>query len=206
MRTNSRASAKGVMSGAGEADLKEIVMGVHWDPPGQGATDGRNPANLDALCVLFDAEDHVLEIVHPGHPRNDNGSVVHTGDSPTGASEWDDERIFVFLEALPEDVASLAFVVASAAGHAFSEIPGAYCHVSDRVTEHEWIRQELASPGPHTTHCVAVLHRGPAGWKISPDTQTVRDGFLAELLSLAGCVKHPGIESRDPRPGAGSPR
>jgi stress response protein SCP2 len=171
MQINDHKRPQHRLRGEVEVDVKEIVMGLHWDPPEDGATG--NPANLDALCVLFDAQDRVLEVIHPGHPANANGSVLHTGDSPTGASEWDDERIFVFLEALPETVAGLAFVVASPGGHAFSEVPGASCHVSDRITEREWVRVELTALDRRTAHCVATLRRSPTRWTISPDAQTL---------------------------------
>lgn len=150
-----------------EIDLKEIVMGLHWHPPVPGAANGV-PANLDAQCVLLDAQQRVLEVVHPGHPRNANDSVLHTGDSRTGASEWDDERIFVFLEALPETVSTLVFVVSSPNGRVFGDIPGARCHVSDRVTERAWVLLELTALANQQEYSVATLHRGPAGWEISP--------------------------------------
>lgn len=121
-----------------EFDLKEIVMGLHWDPPQKGAS--ADPGNLDAL---------------------------------------------------PAAVSTIAFVVASATGRAFSGIRGASCHISDRVTEREWVRLELTTLGRHTAHCVATLHRGPTGWKMSSDAQNVRGGFLSEpeLLSLAASVR-----------------
>jgi stress response protein SCP2 len=174
MRINGHASLNDTVAAGAETDLKEIVMGLHWHPQEPGASASRAPANLDALCVLFDEEGRVVEVVHPGRPSNANGSVLHTGDSPTGASKWDDERIFVFLEALPDSVSALAFVVASANGHVFSEVPGASCHVSDRVTEREWIRLDLTALGKHREHRVATLRRSPVGWQISPGAQAVR--------------------------------
>ena len=99
MQISNYAGVQGGGSVEAEPKLNEIVMGLHWDPPEDGAT--ADPADLDTLCVLFDAQGCVLEVIHPGHPRNEDSSVVHTGDSRTGASEWDDERIFVFLAALP---------------------------------------------------------------------------------------------------------
>ena len=133
MKINDHEWPQDRVCGEAEVELKEIVMGLHWDPPRDGETASEEPANLDALCLLFDRQRCVLEVIHPGHLSNANGSVLHTGDSRTGTSEWDDERIFVFLEALPEAVAELAFVVASTNGRAFSEIQGASCHISDRV-------------------------------------------------------------------------
>jgi stress response protein SCP2 len=185
MEANRRAPARQEKKSAGvEPELKEVVMGLHWSPQPEDAPG--EPGNLDALCLLFDAQGHVLEAVHPGHPRNDNGSVLHTGDSPTGASSWDDERIFVFLDALPGAVSTLLFVVASADGRALGDVPGASCHVSDRVTEHEWIRADLTALGPRTSHCVATLQRGAAGWTLSPEVSAAHGETASALLAPAG--------------------
>ena len=164
--------------------MKEVVMGLHWAPPEVDAA--AEPADLDALCVLFDEHERVLEVVCPLHPRNSNGSVIHTGDSRTGASEWDDERIIVFLAALPEETASIAFVVVSATDRAFSEVRGASCHISDHVTEHEWIRLQLTDFGQDTVHCVATLQRSPTGWRPSRDAQAVNAQLMADLRSSIG--------------------
>lgn len=190
MQIDNHANSQDRMYADAEFDLKEIVMGLHWDPPQEGVV--VDPEDLDALCMLLDAQYRVLEVIHPGHPRNANGSVMHTGDSLTGASAWDDERIFVFLEALPEVVSTLAFVVVSATGNAFSGIRGASCHISDRITEHKWVKHELTALGQYAVYCVATLSRSPTGWKISPDSRTVDDGLLTELLSLAGSMKDRG--------------
>jgi tellurium resistance protein TerZ len=168
-------------------ELKEIVMGLHWTPPKEGSAAAH--ADLDALCVLFDQQRRVLELIGPAHARNANDSVFHTGDSQRGTSEWDDERIFVFLDALPEHIASLAFIVTSASGQSFSEVPGASCHVSDRVTEHEWLRLELTALERHRAHCVAMLHRRTSGWGISAGSDDFDSGRMAELIALAGIRK-----------------
>lgn len=165
-------------------ELKEIVMGLHWTPPKEGVA--AIHADLDALCALFDEQHRMLELIGPAHSRNANDSVFHTGDSQRGTSEWDDERIFVFLDALPERVASLAFIVTSASGQSFSEVPGASCHVSDRVTEHEWLRLELTALERHRAHCVATLHRGTSSWKISAGSDILDSGRMAELVAHAG--------------------
>ena len=158
-----------------ESDLKEVVMGLRWDPMKEGAT--INPEDLDALCMLLDEQGQVLEVVHPGQPRNANGSVIHTGDSRTGAGDWDDERIFVFLKAIPETVAKLRFHVASTTGRDFGTIHGASCHISDRITEREWVRCELSALGNWAVHCVATLYRSPTGWKIASEMQPDHSGL-----------------------------
>jgi len=170
--------------GGTQPDLKEIVMGLQWDPPEDGI--GAAPTDLDAVCVLFDTQGAVLDMVHPGHPRIADDSVIHTGDSRTGAGAWDDERIFVFLDALAPAVSTLAFVVVSATGRAISEARGASCHVSDCVSERELVRLELSSLPGCSGHIVTTLQRSAAGWKIGLDAQLVHADLLAELRALPG--------------------
>ncbi len=180
MHVDRSARAHGGAHAAAIPELKEIVMGLHWSPPAEGAA-AADAADLDALCVLYDAQGRVLEAVHPGRPRGADGSVVHTGDSRNGASHWDDERIFVFLEALPDDVAKLALFVASASGHAFHEVRGAVCHVSDHASEHEWLRLDLTALEGRRCHAVAALERGASGWSLAAGGPDVADQPPAEL-------------------------
>jgi stress response protein SCP2 len=168
---NNHANAFDHVYADAKCNLKEIVMGLHWDPPEEDSK--VDPEDLDALCMLFDERGRLLEVIQPGHPRNANGSVIHTGDSRMGASVWDDERIFVFVEALPEVVSKFTFVVASATGSAFGGIRGASCHISDRITEREWIRCDLAALGRNSPHCVATAKRNTTGWSILSDGQVM---------------------------------
>ena len=175
-------------------DVSDIVVGLHWDP----STGSKSiaPANLDAVCVLLDADDGVVELVYPGRLSNANGSVLHTGDSRTGASVWDDERIFVFLRALPDNVVSLTFGVISVDGLPFSAIAGASCHVTDHSTDTELVKFELT--GTMTQCAAATLRRGATGWSIHPGTPpgpTLR-ALLAHAGSpYTGCVGETPAES-----------
>ena len=187
MRLGPRELAQDDIQFNAQTDLKEIVMGLHWDPPQAGA--GAEVEDLDALCVLFDLQRRPLEVIHPGHPRNDNGSVIHTGDSKTGASAWDDERIFVFLDALPEAVGAVSFLVVSATGRAFGEVRGASCHVSDHATERECLRVDLTTLEAQTAHCVAMFCRSATGWVMSADAPLPSNGLLADFLSRTDYVK-----------------
>ena len=143
----------------------EIVMGLHWDPPEGCIADA---ADLDALCLLFDARGRVLDVIHPGHRQNVNGSVLHTGDAVSGASTWDDERVFVFLDALPDTVSALGFVVVSASRHPFNEVRGAYCHLSDHVTDDVYVRVDLSALAAQEATCISTLHRNGQAWEFRP--------------------------------------
>ena len=164
-----------------------VVMGVHWDP--QEEPIGRDASDLDALCVLLDNQRHVLEIIHPGYPRNANGSVLHTGDSRSGASTWDDERIFVFLGALPPLVSALTFLVVSVTGRAFGTIAGATCHVSDHVTDTELVRLDLTSLETRTVYCVATVCRSLTGWGVSAEAETLDGELPRQILLLIQTLK-----------------
>ena len=172
-------------------DVNDIVMGLHWTPSAGGPRTAA-PANLDAWCVLSAADGSVLEMVHPGRLRSANGSVLHTGDSLTGASLWDDERIFVFLHALPESVAAVTFGVVSADGHVFADIPGASCHISDHTTDGPLLKVELTALG-QLTHCyIATLARTSTGWTMQQGAP--RGRISSALPSLADA------RYRDPEP------
>lgn len=177
----------GAMASNRSPELKEVVFGLHWDPPHDAASG--QPVDLDALCVLFDSNGLTLEVIHPGHPRSVDGCVTHTGDSRNGASYWDDERIFVFLEALPEAVAKLAFVVMSATGKSFDAVLGARCHVSDRVSEVPHIQIELTSLCGRTIYTVTVLRRGVAGWEVSAGDAHDDEQLFSELQMLVRTAK-----------------
>lgn len=169
-------------SGLARVVLKEVVLGLHWDPPAEGAR--VQPPDLDALCVLLDAQGGPMEVIHPGRLRTADDSVVHTGDALTGASLWDDERIFVFLDALPAAVCTVAFFVVSATGHAFHAVRGAWCHVSDHASGREWFRKDLTLLEGCLGEVVCTLRRNATGWTVSTDTRGVPMGLVAELGAL----------------------
>ena len=155
-------SARAVASTADRLD--EIVFGLRWDSP-QGKH-GAEPIDLDAICVLFDEHLNTVQVIHAAHPRSENDSVIHTGDSSAGASTWDDERIFVFLQTLPSNVFTLVFFVAHANGGALHEARGAYCHISDRDSEKLLVKFDLPRLSERSIHAVATITRRENGWEI----------------------------------------
>jgi stress response protein SCP2 len=144
------------------ASLREVVFGVHWTPSASAA----EAPDLDALCHLYDAQGRLHEAVHKDRPRNLNDSVVHTGDSRDGASRWDDERVFVFTDAVPQAVTSIAFIVRSADRRAFHEVPGAVCHLTHPASEHEWLRIDLTALRGRRSFKVATLQRKDCSWSL----------------------------------------
>ena len=175
---------------AGKTVLREIVMGLHWDPPRAG--DSAPPADLDALCVLHGPRGEIIDVISPDHPRTDNDSVVHTGDSRDGSSAWDDEQIFVFLDALPPAVSVLTFVVVDTRGRGFSELHGAFCHLSDRVSDRELTRFALRPLTASSTQTIAAIERTRSGWKLDAQRLNLRSDVhdrLGDLLERSRAAK-----------------
>jgi len=173
MQLHADAQARALAYDGAVPALKELVMGVHWSP----TADRTDAADLDALCLLYDLQGRVLEVVHAGRPRNASDSVVHTGDSRDGANHWDDERIFVFPDALPQVVAQLEFVVVCADGRAFHKIPGAVCHFTDHASEHEWLRLDLTALRGRRSYTVATLRRIDGAWSLAAGSDDAAGGM-----------------------------
>ena len=115
-------------------------------------------------------------MVGPLRLRNSNSSVLHTGDSRIGAGSWDDERIFIFTDALPEAVASVVLSVESSNGDAFDDVTDAWCHVTDCAMEEELLSVRLAHLGAMTGHVIATLERHSHGWLLASPFMAVSPG------------------------------
>ena len=175
----------GTAAGAPVVPIEILVAGLQWD-----RAEDENTHDLDLSCVLLGADGCVLDVVHPGRPRNDNGSVVHTGDATTGAGSWDDERVFIFPDALPASVATAMFVVATASGHTLADIRNASCHVSNHETEEVLLHVALEGGRRESARCVASLVRKDAGWRLLADCPPELDGeALMPHLAAAACSK-----------------
>jgi len=146
--------------------LTEVVFGLRWRRAALDNGDLAPASDLDALCMLLDERNDLIEIVHPGHARNVNGSVVHTGDCKTGGGSWDDERIYVFLRALPEGVSKVLFVFTNINGQLFEEIGTAYCHVTNTVTDELLFGCDLTRPSSANAGVVARLRHVDDDWKL----------------------------------------
>lgn len=151
--------------------LSRVVMGLGWDvvkPKGlRGMFGGGAPEiDLDASCVLFDANRNPVDVVWFKQLQSRDGSIVHTGDNRTGAGAGDDEQIIVDLSRVPAEVATLVFVVNSFTGQDFSQIENAYCRIVDQATGREIAKYNLSGQGTHTAQVMAKLYRHGGEWKM----------------------------------------
>jgi tellurium resistance protein TerZ len=140
-----------------------LTMGLAWDVTGGVDID------LDASCLLMDAERKVLDTIFFGHLKASNQSVIHSGDERSGGASGDDEKITIQLGRLAPEVAYLGFTINSYSGQELDDIASCSCHVFDPVTNRDLCKYKLSGTkelDKKTALLVAILYRdgGTAEW------------------------------------------
>jgi len=156
-------------AGGGGA-LRRAVMGLGWDVVKSrgflGMGGGSGSIDLDASCLMFDANRAMVDSIWFRQLQSRDGSIVHTGDNRTGEGSGDDEQIRVDLTRVPPNVQTLVFTVNSFLGQTFDKVENAFCRIVDEETGQEIARYDLRQSGPHTAQVMAKLYRSGAGWEM----------------------------------------
>lgn len=154
----------------GGGTLTRVRMGLGWDAvkkKGMFGSRKEQSIDLDASCLLFDAQRQLVDQVWFNQLTSKDGSVRHTGDNLTGAGDGDDESVIVDLGALPARVSTLVFTVNSFTGQDFSQIENAFCRLVDETNQSELARYELSGSGRHNAQIMAKLTRDGSGWSMT---------------------------------------
>jgi tellurium resistance protein TerZ len=169
--------------------LGNISLGLGWDPVKAGflgkLMGKSNDIDLDASCILFDANFEQIDLVWFRQLKSKDGSIYHSGDNRTGEGEGDDESILVNLAALPASVTYLVFTVNSFTGANFERIQNAYCRIVNSAKNEELARFNLSEQGAHTGVVMASLSRGSSGWNFKAIGQTTCGRTADDMVSLA---------------------
>jgi stress response protein SCP2 len=156
--------------------LVEVMIGLGWDP-----ARFRGKIDLDASVIAFDTAGAVLATVWFKNLGEWLGALRHSGDNLTGEGAGDDEQIFVDLDRLPAEVATLVFTITSYRRDKFTDIKNAFCRLVDNRTGQELVRYDLSDAQPSTGVLMASLRRTPnRSWEMRAigefaDGRTVRD-------------------------------
>jgi tellurium resistance protein TerZ len=175
------------LSKADGGQLTRVRMGLGWDPIPTKGMFGRTKqkaVDLDASCVLLDANRKVVDAVWFKQLKSKDGSIAHTGDNLTGEGEGDDESIIVDLTSVPSAVNVLVFTVTSFSRQGFSEVSNASCRVVDETSGQEVARYDLSAQGPHTGMIIARVYRHQAEWKMAAMGDTGNGKTYQDLMPL----------------------
>lgn len=149
---------------SGAPPLTSVFMGLGWDP-----ARGRRKIDLDASALAYDARGQNLSIVWFRNLGEYHGAIRHGGDNLTGEGEGDDEQIYVDLDRLPANVASVVFTITSFGGQRFTDVARAFCRLVNAGTGQELVRYELSNAEPRSAVVMAMLRRtapGAATWEM----------------------------------------
>ncbi len=159
--------------------LTQMKMGLGWDvaQPAGGKKGGflgglfggggrEDSIDLDASCILFDANKQPIDTIWFRQLTSKDGSIVHTGDNRTGAGDGDDEVINVDLSRVPANVQSMVFTVNSFTGQTFATVENAFCRIVNASNNSEVARYNLSAQGNHTAMIMAKVYRHNGEWKM----------------------------------------
>ena len=176
------------LSKEGDSSLTKVVMGLGWDAKKttgfMSLFSSSQEIDLDASCLLFDAQKNLMDAVWFKQLRSKDGSIIHTGDNRTGAGEGDDEQIIVDLAKVPTQIKSLIFVVNSFLGQNFSQIDNAFCRIVDQKTGVEIAKYNLSCQGNHTAQVMAKIYRHNGEWKMTAIGENASGRTFHEMLPV----------------------
>lgn len=168
--------------------LTKIFVGLGWDVAKSGGMfgmfKGEESVDLDASCVLFDANKNQKDVVWFRQLKSKDGSIVHSGDNRTGAGDGDDEVINVDLTRIPEDVQSLVFVINSFLGQTFDKIDNAVCRLVNPANNEELVKYTLSQKGNHTAQIMVQIYRDNGGWSVKAIGEAGSGRTYEQLLPL----------------------
>lgn len=172
----------------GGGQLTRVRMGLGWDPietKGMFGKTKTKAVDLDASCLLFDANRSIVDTIWFRQLKSKDGSVTHTGDNTTGKGDGDDESIIVELGAVPANVETLVFTVNSYSKQGFSDVVNASCRLVDENGGAEVARFDLSAQGPHTAMVMAKVYRHGGEWKMAALGDAGEGRTVKDIVPLA---------------------
>ena len=175
--------------------LNNVCVGVNW-----GAITKKNwlgiqkveAVDLDASCILYDANKNPIDVVYFGQLQSKDGSVKHSGDDLTGDVGGDDgldnEVLTLNFGKVSPNVQYIAFVLNSFRGHDFGIIPFASIRIYEgtptRVNE-TFATYNIVKgtdfPG-HTSMVMGVFYRRNGDWKFNAIGEPTKDIKLQQTI------------------------
>ena len=162
--------------------LKKVILGAGWDV----ATIGQD-FDLDIAAFLLDSNNKFNSLENIIFFNNKQGEGIYLeGDNRTGAGEGDDERIFIDLEKINQNIQKIVFVVtihnAQVKRQTFGMIENSYIRLVDvDSNEKELCRFNLKENGSTATSVLfAELLREGTEWQF----KAIGEGKIADLNGI----------------------
>ena len=162
--------------------LKKVILGAGWD-----VANNRADFDLDIAAFLLDSNNKFNSLENIIFFNNKQGEGIYLeGDNRTGACEGDDERIFIDLEKINQNIQKIVFVVtihnAQVKRQTFGMIENSYIRLVDvDSNEKELCRFNLKEYGSTATSVLfAELLREGTEWQF----KAIGEGKIADLNGI----------------------
>jgi tellurium resistance protein TerD len=171
--------------------LKKLMVGTGWDIQ----MNGEDPVDIDLSCFLLNVADQTRDdsdFIFYNNAASKNEAVRYKGDNRTGAGEGDDEIVFLELDKIDFDVASIVFVASIYEGPAnkqdFGQLKNSYIRVLDEENRLELLRYDMAEDfkGQQAIK-IASLERAGNDWYFKALGEPVKGG-LGEIAKGYGLL------------------
>ena len=167
-----------------EPNLKEILIGLGWDPRASSGTD----FDLDASAFLVADNGKVRkdnDFIYYNKLKSDCGSVIYNGDNRTGDGDGDDESIQIVLDKVPNDIKKIIITAtiddADQRRQNFGQVSDAYMRVVNLHSNVEIARFDLSEDySVETAMIFGEIYRHNNEWKF----KAIGQGFSGGLLEM----------------------
>ncbi|MDH5722898.1 MAG: TerD family protein [Alphaproteobacteria bacterium] len=182
---------------AKDPTMSSIMVGVGWE---QNAFEG-DVLDVDVSCFLLGKNEKTRkdsDFIFYNNERDEDESVVHNGDSRTGAGDGDDESISIDLNKIPYEVVKVMFTFSIYKGEEkdqfLSKMRKGYIRVINASNSQEILRYNLDEDveGVHVTGMLAgVLKREGPKWHFEALGEPV-EGGLGAIATGYDIIVHGG--------------
>eukprot|EP00931_Biecheleriopsis_adriatica_P037079 TRINITY_DN21286_c0_g1_i1.p1 TRINITY_DN21286_c0_g1~~TRINITY_DN21286_c0_g1_i1.p1 ORF type:complete len:445 (-),score=65.70 TRINITY_DN21286_c0_g1_i1:115-1449(-) len=159
-------------------------FGMSWD-----AIPGKPRIDLDLQCVVVDNRGVIIDCAYYNNLKAVR-AITHSGDERTGEVAGIDELVWVNVQALPEHVALLVFVVGIHSGGQLKDVANGMLHVLEESTANEVARFDMErSHG--SVDVVAAMFRESQNWRVRIIDEPAAEGshFMDILPLLSEVVR-----------------
>lgn len=174
--------------------LTTACVGINWGAITKKGLFGtkKEAVDLDASCVMYNADKQALEVVYFGNLSSKNGSIRHSGDDLVGDVDGDDgldnEVITVDFSKVDANTEYVAFVLNSYQGQDFATIPFASIRIYEGTptnVKEVFATYDIAnnpSYSGHVSMVMGVFYRRNGEWKFNAIGDATTDRKLEQTI------------------------
>lgn len=167
--------------------LSKVIVGLGWDAAKRGFFS--RAIDLDASAIVLGDKDQYLDTIYYGKRNYVDGVINHHGDNLTGEGEGDDEQITVNLQAMPDKVKKIVFVVniydCVSRNQDFGMIKNAFIRLVDTSTNKEICKYNLTENYAGKTAMIfAEVYKRDGEWKFNAVGQGSSATSITKLANM----------------------